>query len=148
MLPVLRARVPFGFGANLAVNGSDSLFDRLFGEDGETLRRSGGSRPVPLTIWQDEEHFTIEADLPGVAEKDVEITVHKGVLSLKAERPADESRNALYNSRWHGMFEQNIVLPETVDGDQVDATLSAGVLRIVLMKHAEAKPKKVALRSA
>jgi HSP20 family protein len=99
-------------------------------------------------MWQDDEHLYIEADLPGVAEKDVDITVHKGVLTLKAERPADESRAYAYNGRWCGLFEQNIVLPETVNGDQVDATLSGGVLRIVLTKHAEAKPKKVTLRTA
>jgi HSP20 family protein len=148
MLPVLRTRVPFGYGANLAWNGRESLFDRFFGEDGESVTRSGSTRPVPLTMWQDDEHLYIEADLPGLAENDVEITIHKGVLSLKAERQAEDNRNYVYNSRWHGTFEQNIMLPETVDADHVDAALTGGVLKITLTKHAEAKPKKVSLRTA
>jgi HSP20 family protein len=74
--------------------------------------------------------------------------VHKGVLTVKAERRPAESRTYLYNGRPHGQFEQNIVLPDTVNGDQIDATLKAGVLQITLTKHAEAKPKKVTVRTA
>ena len=74
-----------------------------------------------VSVWGDENHLHVEAELPGVSEKDVEITVHDGVLTIRADRRPEEGRAYLYNSRAFGSFERAIVLPEAVDADKVEA---------------------------
>lgn len=148
MLPVRR----IGFAASplaaFPFSRFDSLFDNFFGTDGEGLRPMGGSQSLPWSIWQDENHVYVEADLPGVSEKDLEATVHNGVLTIKAERSDEEGRVYIFNGRTFGRFERAITLPETVDSENVEATLTNGVLRIVLAKHPEARPKKITLKSS
>ncbi len=147
MIPMLRTSVPFApMGATL--NRLDSLFDQFLGEDGGSARSSGVRPTAPVSMWQDEDNLYIEAELPGVDEKDVEATIHEGVLVIKASRDPVEGRAYLYNGRGFGRFERSIVLPELVDSDRVEATLSAGVLSLVLPKHPASRPRKITLKSS
>src|SRR5512135_1536903 len=118
----------------------DSVFDRFFASDGGGLTPTWSSTPV--TIWEDEDYYMIEADLPGVAESDIEVTVHNGLLYIRGERKAEEGRNCLYNGRTFGRFERVVTLPSTVAPDGVQADLNNGVLRIRLSKSPESKPKR------
>jgi HSP20 family protein len=146
MMPVLRSSHPFSSLASL--NRLDSLFDRLLNTDGEGHRAGFVWRPLPLSVWQDETTVFIEAELPGVSESDVDITVHEGVLTIKAERKDQEGREYLHKGRSFGRFEQAITLPEQVDAEKVEASLSNGVLRVELPKIPQAQPRKVALKSS
>jgi HSP20 family protein len=148
MFPVLRARVPFSPLAGLTFNRLESLFDQFYGNDGGSLRPGIATDAVPLAVWQDEDNIYLEADVPGVKDEDLEITVHNGELSIKGQRRAEEGREYLYNGRRFGSFERVVSLPDAVDGAQVDATLSSGVLRVKLPKLAEAKPRKITLKSS
>ncbi|MHC5538620.1 Hsp20/alpha crystallin family protein [Singulisphaera rosea] len=144
MRPVLRHN---GFVPASAVsfNRLDTHFDRVFGEDGGFAARS---RPgAPVAVWEDDNHVWIEAELPGVAEKDLELTVHKGTLSVRGERKPAEGRRYLYDSRAYGRFEHVVKLPESVNPESVQATLKDGVLQIELAKAVEAKPKKIEIKS-
>jgi HSP20 family protein len=146
MLPVLRSSFPFSPFAASSFDRLDSLFDRFFAENGDGRRAGWDFGSVPVSIWQDENRLYVEVELPGVTDKDVEITVHSGVLNIRAERQGEEGRAYLYNSRSFGRFEKSIVLPEAIDSDHVEATLNNGVLRVALPKHAEARPKKINLK--
>ena len=128
----------------------DSWFDRVFGENGESFRQATttSASNFAVSVWGDENHLHVEAELPGVSDKDVDITVHDGVLNIRAERRPDEGRTYLYNGRSFGRFERSIVLPEAVDAENVEASLSNGVLRIDLPKHPEARPKKITLKTS
>jgi HSP20 family protein len=128
------------------VNRLDRLFDGLF-EDRAFNFRSDRTE-VPVSLWQDEEHVYIEADLPGVSEPDVDLTVHKGVLFIRGERKAEAGRQYLYDGQARGHFERVITLPEKVQADEVQAELSNGVLRVVLPKSPETKPKKITLKTS
>jgi HSP20 family protein len=99
-------------------------------------------------MWADENNVHIEAELPGVEEKDLEITVHGDVLSIKAERRPAEGRNYLYNGRIFGRFERAVALTEAVDTDQIEATLNNGVLYLSLPKKAEARTKKITVKTS
>jgi HSP20 family protein len=103
---------------------------------------------MPLSMWADENHVYIEAELPGVDEKDLEITVHGDVLSIKAERRPTEGRNYQYNSRVFGRYERAVALTEAVDTDQIEATLANGVLHLSLPKKAEARTKKITVKTS
>jgi HSP20 family protein len=149
MLPVLRrnnwltrsADEPF---ARLRTE-MDTLFDRFF--EGDSGFQTAPWTGVPIALWEDDDHLHIEAELPGFSEKDVEVTVHNGMLFIRAERRPEEGRNYLYNSRTFGRVERVVALPSTVDPDHVQARLSGGVLLIELSKSSEAKPKKIAVQA-
>ena len=119
----------------------DTLFDRFFGGDGGSLTQAWAG--VPVAMWEDEDHIYIEAELPGATEKDIDVTVHNGLLFIRGERRPVEGRNYLYNGRLFGRFERVITLPEAVDAENVQARLADGLLSIELSKSPQAKPKKV-----
>jgi HSP20 family protein len=148
MLPVRHANIAGTPFATFPFGRFESLFDQFFGTDGDELRRTWGTSYGPLSIWQDENQVYVEVELPGVSDKDLEITVHKGLLTIKAERTDEEGRVYLYNGRTFGRFERTVALPESVDADNVEATLTNGVLRVALPKHPEARPKKIAVRNS
>lgn len=130
------------------MNRLEGLFDRLFDDAvfGFSPRVDGTA--APISLWQDEDHIYVEADLPGMGEQDVEVTVHKGVLYIRGERKAEEGRRYLYNGRAWGRFERAITLPDAVDAASVQAELGQGVLRIALPKSPETKPRKITLKSS
>ena len=102
---------------------------------------------APLSVWQDDANFFVEVDLPGVAEADVEVTVHQGQLIIRGERKSEQGRKYLYNGRGFGRFERTITLPEDVRNDAVNAGLVDGVLRVTLPKRPETQPKRIVVQA-
>ncbi|MFO0889829.1 MAG: Hsp20/alpha crystallin family protein [Isosphaeraceae bacterium] len=149
MLPVLHggsSLSPFG---STPFNRLESFFDRFFNDLGEPLARPNGSwSPMPVAIWSDENNLYIEAEVPGVTEKDVEVTVHGDVLSIRAVREEPAGRRYAHNGRVFGRFERAMALPEAVDTDRIDATVVNGVLSLTLPKKADARPKKISIKGA
>jgi HSP20 family protein len=93
--------------------------------------------------------FVLRADIPGVEEKDLDIAVHNGVLTVSGSRQAEERREgesfALYE-RQYGSFSRSFALPDMADGERIDAQLTNGVLTLSIAKKAEAKPRKIAIK--
>jgi len=146
MLPVLRNNLAFAPAATGPFNRLDSFFENFFGDDGGFMTQAWSKAPVAM--WEDDDHIHVEAELPGVAEKDLDITVHNGMLFIRGERKPEEGRRYFYNGRSFGRFERVITLPEAVNTDEVQATLVDGVLRVDLPKSPEAKPRKIALKTS
>jgi len=145
MLPVLRNN-PMMTAA--PIHRLDTFFDRVFGDDGAFFGQAQTWAGVPVAMWEDVDHVYIEADLPGVAEKALDLTVHNGMLFIRGERKPEEGRQYLYNGRSHGRFERVITLPDAVSTDDVQARLADGVLAVTLPKSPEAKPRKIALTTS
>ena len=146
MFPAIRSNSGLSPVATGPINRLDSLFDRVFGDDGAFLGQAWSG--MPLAMWQDDDHFYVEVELPGVSDGDLDITVHNGMLFIRGERKPEEGRRYLYNGRSYGRFERVITLPEAVNTDEVQATLTNGVLCINLPKSPEAKPKKIELKTS
>jgi len=95
------------------------------------------------------ESFVLRADLPGVDEKDLDIAVHNGLLTVSGARQAEERKEgesyALYE-RQFGSFSRSFALPETADGERIDASLKNGVLSLTIAKKVEAKPRKIEIK--
>ena len=95
------------------------------------------------------ESFVLKADLPGVAEADLDIGVHNSVLTVSGSRQAEERKEgetfALYE-RQYGSFSRSFALPEMADGERIEAKLDNGVLTLTIAKKAAAKPRKIALK--
>jgi len=123
-------------------------FQREF-ESALGLRPSEPKRDAatpPFSIWEDADHYFVEADVPGVAESDIDVTLHDGRLSIRWERRAGEGRTFLFNSRHFGPQEHTLNLPEGAATDAVDAVVTQGVLRLTISKAVEAKPRKIEVR--
>jgi HSP20 family protein len=106
-------------------------------------------RPA-VDIKEEPNRFVILADLPGVDPKDIEITMDKGVLTIKGERVSEkeETREGYRRAeRMHGTFYRRFSLPDTADAEHIEAKGKNGVLEIVLPKYAEVQPRKISVKS-
>ena len=106
-------------------------------------RSIGGSAVmVPeLDVRENTDTITIEAELPGVDEKDVTVTVANGVLTIKGEKKQEKeekSENYYLAERSYGAFERSLRLPDTVDDTKVEAKFDKGVLKVSAAKKPEA----------
>jgi len=147
MLPRLRTDVPFSPLATTAFNQLESMFDRFLGDDGVFFRPSWEGNVLPTSLWQDDSNIYVEVELPGIKQEDVQLTVQNGVLTIKAERREPEGRTYSYNGRSFGRFEKSVVLPVSIDAENVEAGLADGVLQLTLPKHQSARAKKITLKS-
>ena len=84
---------------------------------------------------ENEKEIVVKADLPGLDEKDINLTIHNGVLSLRGEKKSehtDERDNYHMMERSYGSFQRSIRLPDTIDEDKVEARFDKGVLTVTL----------------
>lgn len=127
----------------------ERLFDDSFGRLGSEL----GSEALEARTWapavdivETENDIVLNADVPGVDPKDVDIQVENGMLTLKGERRFQsdvKEDNYRRVERVFGTFVRSFALPQTVDPDKVEANYRNGVLEVKLPKRAEAKPKQI-----
>jgi HSP20 family protein len=114
----------------------------------EPVRTTGGFAPR-FEVKDTPDSFVFKADLPGVKDSELDISLHDGVLSVSGARIAEEKKEGesyyLYE-RKYGSFSRSFSLPDIADPDRVEADLKDGVLTIKVGKRAEAKPRKIGLR--
>jgi HSP20 family protein len=114
------------------------LFDGFFRGFPEPLLGHGQFGWPHVDVRENDSQFKVCAELPGLDEKDVEVTFADGVVTLKGEKRM-EQESTLYSERWSGAFERQIVLGDDVDPDNVKATFKNGVLTVILAKKPEAR---------
>lgn len=107
----------------------------------------------PVEITEKEKSFEISVELPGIHEKDLEVTLANGVLRIKGEKKeeTEEKKKDYYVSeRRYGSFERSFQIPDAVDTGAISAKFSAGVLKLTLPKTQEAqtKERKIEVRAA
>ncbi len=106
-----------------------------------------------VDVGETEKAYEITAELPGIDQKNVEVTLANGGITIKGEKKeeTEEKKKDYYVSeRRYGSFERYFDLPEGIDADKIEATFKNGVLKVTLPKTAEAqKPaKKVEVKAA
>jgi HSP20 family protein len=125
-----------------------SIAREMLSWDPFTGRPASAFSPA-FSVKETTDSFVLKADLPGVAEADLDIAVHNNILSVSGSRQAEERKDgetyALYE-RQFGSFSRSFQLPEMADAERIDAKLDAGVLTLTIGKRAEAKPRKIALK--
>lgn len=125
----------------------DQLFDGFLGNR-PSYAPAGGDDLIspPVDIEESAEGYSIRADLPGVNEKDVKVSLVGDTLTLRAERKR-ESETKLGNvhrtERLYGTFERTFTLPAPVRGDQVKASYRNGVLEVRVPKAEEARVREI-----
>ncbi|MEM5948340.1 Hsp20/alpha crystallin family protein [Spirochaetia bacterium 38H-sp] len=108
-------------------------------------------RPMVPTmdVVETDNEVIVSCDLPGVTEKDIDITLTNNVLTIKGEKKEEEEKkdkNYYRKESWSGAFQRTISLPDSIDANKVKAELKNGVLTINIAKQEEKKPKKIAVQ--
>jgi len=107
----------------------------------------GGNWPS-VEISDQEKELRVTAEVPGLEEKDIEVMLDDGVLTLKGEKRSEtEDKDRQFSERFYGSFERRIPLGYEVEDDKVDARFKNGVLTVTLPKteRAQAKAKRIAI---
>jgi HSP20 family protein len=129
----------------------DQVLQAFFGGDLEGSSRMGLAAWEPrVDVEEDDKHYIVRADLPGVDPKNVEISVVENNLILRGERKEErEEKNKNYHrvERFEGQFYREIPLPRGIDADNIQASCAKGVLTITIPKKAEVQPKRITVQA-
>jgi HSP20 family protein len=102
-----------------------------------------------VDISENETEFTLLADIPGVAPEDIDISMEKGVLTIKGERKAEnveEGENYRRVERQSGQFYRRFTLPDSADADKIEAKSEHGVLKIIIPKQEVALSRRIEVK--
>ncbi|HTZ78273.1 MAG TPA: Hsp20/alpha crystallin family protein [Stellaceae bacterium] len=146
--------------------------DRMFGSFSAgfpslpSLRRTFGFEPAfrfdtsfglaapAVDVAETDKEFQITAELPGIDEKNLDVSVSGGVLTIRGEKreekeEKDKNKNYYLSERRYGSFQRSFQLPDGVDQEKIGANFDKGVLRVTLPKSAEAvtQQKKIPIAS-
>jgi HSP20 family protein len=126
------------------------ILDRVF--DNEYFPAVAGRSPV-VDVREKDGKYLIEAELPGVSEKDLKLELKDGLLSLSTERKEEKDDKAedgawIRRERRTSYFDRSFELPEDADGDKIEAKFKDGLLTIELPKKPESSPRLVPVKAA
>ena len=135
-----------------------NLWDEMFNMRSELGRLLGSSEAEVTSAWcpvvdvaETQDELRLQAELPGLAPEQVDVSVESGVLTISGEKE-QEVEEGKQGSEYHvierryGRFERSFSLPRTVDPGKVDATFANGVLTVTLPKVEAAKSRKIAVK--
>lgn len=127
--------------------------DRLFEESFVRPRREWPS-PVEgtlaLDMYETEDAVVVKTAVPGVKSDDIDITISGNTLSISGETKVEEEvkeDNYIRRERRYGSFSRSVVLPESVNPDEAEASFEDGILTLSIPKAPEAKPKVIKVKS-
>jgi HSP20 family protein len=123
----------------------DRVWDDFEGQP--TLRASNAAWPRANVLDLGTE-IVVRADVPGLAQKDLDISLHDNVLTIAGERkiPAPEGYTAQRRERAPLRFSRSFALPVKVDPERTTAKVESGVLTVTLAKAEEVRPRKIVVR--
>jgi len=139
--------------ANVANMGDiREAFDRLLGNPAESDQSNVvTSQWAPrVDIKEEDRRFVIYADIPGVDPEKIEVSMEKGILTIKGERTVENrEQNGKFTrlERSHGLFYRRFALPDSADADGITAHGKDGVLEIVIPKKAETTPRRITINT-
>lgn len=114
--------------------------------------RIAAGSALPVDIAEKDGEYEITAELPGIDEKDIDVSVANGGLTIKAEKRQEreeKKKGYVVSERHYGAFERQFGLPPSVDVDKISANFRNGVLKVTLPKTVEAQKqeKKIAVKA-
>ena len=127
------------------------VFDKFFGEaEGDQSNVVTSQWTPRVDIREEADRFVIQADIPGVDPKDIEIHMDKGILSIRGERKTESREQTERYSRIersHGVFYRRVALPDSANPDGITASGNHGVLEISIPKKPETTPRRIAVNA-
>ena len=135
------------------VNRLQRDLDRLFANPtlGDEPQQSVSDWVPPVDIREEDKQFVIHADLPGIEPKNIDVTLEKGVLTIRGHRDLetrDEKQGFRRVERTSGQFFRRFSLPDTADSQAVKARFTNGVLEVAIPKQAQVLPRRINVEAA
>ena len=124
-------------------------FETLAGNGSRASASESGVFP-PINVTQDDDHFYVRAEIPGIVAEDLAISALRNRLAISGKREiAAESERVSYHrrERAEGSFNRTVTLPGPVDAERVEAKYTDGILSLTLPKAEEAKPRQIVVKT-
>jgi HSP20 family protein len=121
------------------------LFRDSFGDVRDEALTTSTFAP-PVDVYEDEHNITLKIEVPGIEEKDIDVRIENNTLTVHGERKfekEEKEENFRRVERQYGSFTRSFTLPNTVDAEKIQANYDKGILKVLLAKKAEAKPKQI-----
>ncbi|MBN1561944.1 Hsp20/alpha crystallin family protein [candidate division KSB1 bacterium] len=136
---------------NPRVDWTPRFVDRFFNDFWSNSLRDWEDSTVwtpRVDVKETKDAYEVLADLPGMEKKDINISLHDNVLTVSGERKYEKSedKNSHFQERVYGNFSRSFRLPYQVDHKDVHAEYKNGVLKVVLQKSPEAKPREIEIK--
>jgi HSP20 family protein len=130
---------------------ANRMFEDVFREFDDAREAMGGMLAPSIDVTQNDQQICITAELPGVKEEDVDLSIDDDILTIRAEKRVerDDGNDTRHISeRAYGTFQRSLRLPKPVDSGQVRAHFDHGVLTVILPRaeHEEGR-RKIAIQS-
>lgn len=131
---------------------STPLFGEAWGELPKTQNGHNQTKAPAIDLVEHAGHFTLCADMPGLSESDIDLTLEKGVLMLsgarknEAEGDVDATGKALYSERQSPRYFRQVPLSDEIDVTGVEATYRQGVLEVTLPKREQVAPRTIPVK--
>ena len=122
----------------------DKIFDGFFRED------SGVHFPK-VDVREDENSYLLEAELPGLTEKDVDVKVEENLLHISTnrdEKKQEKTNSYLMRERRSSQYHRTFVLPKDVDKEKIEAKFKDGLLTLKISKSESVKPREIEVKKA
>ena len=128
----------------------DNVFEGFFRPFSTQNGEASGNSMVPaIDLHENDNSYSVKAELPGVKKEDIDITVHNGVLTINAETRYEhedkEGDRVIRQERRYGKYVRSIRLGKDVDEENVKAKYADGILELEIPKVEEVKPKKISI---
>jgi HSP20 family protein len=121
------------------------LFRDTYGDGRDEALTTSNFAP-PVDVYEDEHNITLKVEVPGIEEKDIDVRIENNTLTVHGERKfekEEKEENFRRVERQYGSFTRSFTLPNTIDAEKVQATYDKGILKVLLAKKDEAKPKQI-----
>lgn len=128
------------------VPGLRNEIDRLFADFFERPSGDFGRFTPPADLYETDEAYNVEMELPGFSRDDVSVTIEQGMLTIagrRAREESDEDENYHLRERSVGRFSRSFSLPASIEADEVEARFDEGLLKVTLPKAEEARTRKI-----
>ena len=128
-----------------------NTMNRLFDDNWSTLWSNVDTAfTLPIDVYESDGGYTLVANIPGVTQDNIDITLNRNVLTLSVNVPQttpQEGQRSLVTERVYGQLTRHITLPRPVNMEQVEATYENGVLMLNLPLAPEAQPKRITVKT-
>jgi HSP20 family protein len=129
----------------------DRVFDSFWKGVGAARLPAASAYTPRIDFTETDSELRIAAELPGLEEKDIQVSLDDGVLTIRGERTSEakheDAKEVRHVETYHGKYERSLRLPSEVDADAVKAVYRNGILTVTLPKVAQPQPRVIQVTS-
>jgi HSP20 family protein len=143
-MSLIQYRKPYSLLSDLQHDLSSFFSNQNFDENASMMTAADWSPSVDIV--EEDDHYLIHADVPGIKPADIDVSMDKGVLTIKGHREDEtkqQSEKFKRVERVRGSFFRRFTLPEVADIDNIQAKTVDGVLTVTIPKGLASKPRKI-----